>query len=216
MPLGPPRRAIPTFIAHSWPSPYQRGFAAGRSREGKLDLYTIFKFLHVVSAIAWVGGGITMFALALMALARKDDEMASHVVAHVAFMGTRWFIPASLLTVLFGVVIAFLGGLWGDAWIILGLAGFASTFLTGLLALKPLSENIDMLHKAGDHEGAKALEARILQVSKFDYAVMFVVIADMVFKPGWGDLVLLGLMAVIVAGAAALFLGNGFRNPATA
>lgn len=181
-----------------------------------MDLYTIFKFLHVVAAIAWVGGGITMFALALMALKRQDEEMASQVVAHVAFMGTRWFIPASLLTVLFGVVMAFLGGLWGDAWIILGLAGFASTFFTGLLALKPLSENIDLLHKAGDFEGAKVLEARILQVSKFDYAVMFVVIADMVFKPGWSDLLLLSLMAVIVAGAAVFFLGNGFRNPAAA
>lgn len=181
-----------------------------------MDLYAIFKFLHVVAAIAWVGGGVTMFALALMALKRQDEEMASHVVAHVAFMGTRWFIPASLLTVLFGVVMAFLGGLWGEAWIIVGLAGFASTFFTGLLGLKPLSEAIDTLHKAGDYEGAKAFEARILQISKFDYAVMFVVIADMVFKPGWSDLVPLSLMAVIVAGAAALFLGNGSRNPASA
>lgn len=181
-----------------------------------MDLYSIFKFLHVVAAVAWVGGGITMFALALMALRRRDEEMASQVVSHVAFLGTRWFVPASVLTVLFGVVMTVLGGLWGEAWIILGLAGFAATFCTGLFAMKPLSENIDLLHKAGDYEGAKLLEGRILQVGKFDCSLMFVVVADMVFKPGWNDLVLLSLLVVVVAGAAVLFLGNGFRNPATA
>lgn len=181
-----------------------------------MDFYLIFKFLHVVSAVAWVGGGLTMFALALMALARNDRDMASHVVSQVAFMGTRWFIPASLLTVLFGVIMVFLGGLWAEAWISIGLIGFASTFLTGILGLKPLSEKIDALHKADPDADTGALEARILQVSKFDYAVLFVVIADMVFKPAWTDFALLGLMAVIVAGAAVLFLGNGFSRPAAA
>jgi uncharacterized membrane protein len=181
-----------------------------------MDLYSIFKFLHVVAALAWVGGGVTMFALALMAVARGDEDMASQVVKHVAFLGTRWFVPAALLTVVFGVVMTFLGGLWGEAWIILGLAGFASTFLLGVLGLKPLSEQIEMLHIAGAHDEAKPLEERILQLSKFDYVVMAVVIADMVFKPGWNDLVPIGLMLVAVVGGAVAFLRNGFGRTAEA
>ncbi|MDC9824161.1 DUF2269 family protein [Devosia sp. ZB163] len=177
-----------------------------------MDLYTVFKFLHVVTAIAWVGGGITMFALALMALARGDEDMASQAVKHVAFLGTRWFVPASILTLVFGLIMTFLGGLWGEAWIILGLAGFASTFFTGLLGLKPLSEQIEMLHIAGAHDEARPLEARIMQLSKFDYTVMAVVIADMVFRPAWNDLITLSLMAIVVAGGAVLFLGSGFRR----
>jgi uncharacterized membrane protein len=181
-----------------------------------MDLYSIFKFLHIVAALAWVGGGITMFSLALMALAKGDEDMASQVVKHVAFLGTRWFVPASLLTVIFGVVMTALGGLWGEAWIILGLAGFASTFCLGFFGLKPLSEKIEMLHVAGMQDEALPLQARILQLSKFDYVVLAVVIADMVFKPGWSDLIVLGLMAIAVAAGAVLFLGKGLRRPAEA
>ena len=36
----------------------------------------------------------------LEALAKGDEDMASHVVKHVAYLGTRWFVPASLLTVI--------------------------------------------------------------------------------------------------------------------
>lgn len=181
-----------------------------------MDLYSIFKFLHIVTAIAWVGGGVTMLALSLMALARGDEDMASHTVRHVSFLGTRWFVPASMLTLVFGLIMTLLGGLWGEAWIIIGLAGFASTFCTGLFGLKPLSEQIEALHLLDDLESARPLEVRLLQLSKFDYTVMLVVVADMVFKPGWSDFVLISLMLVVVAGGAVLFLGNGFRQPANA
>lgn len=171
-----------------------------------MDLFTIFKYLHIVSAMAWVGGGVTMFALALMALRRNDEVMASHAVEHVAFLGTRWFVPASLLTVVFGVILAFLGNLWGNAWIVLGLVGFAATFCTGLFGLKPLSEKIAELRAAGREAEAKPLEARIIQISKFDYVMLFTVIFDMVFKPEWGDLLPIGVMALALVAGAALFL----------
>jgi uncharacterized membrane protein len=180
-----------------------------------MDLYSWMKFLHVAAAIAWLGGGITLFATALMAMRKGDTAMADAVVGQVAFLGTRWFIPASLATLVFGLLMAVMGNLWSEAWIVLGLAGFAATFLTGLLVLKPLSERIDALNREGRAAEAQALGRRILQVSKFDYTMLGVVVADMVFRPGWGDTLTLGLFAVVIVGAAVLFLRPGQRAAPT-
>lgn len=171
-----------------------------------MDLYTVFKFLHVLSAIAWVGGGLTLFALTLMLLARKDDAAVVNVVDQIAFLGTRWFIPTSMITLIFGLIVTFLGNLWGDAWVVLGLLGFANSFVLGMFGLKPLSEAIARHNAEGRPDLAAPLNARILQIGKFDYTVLVLVIADMVMKPAWNDYIVLGLMALVVAVAAYAFL----------
>jgi uncharacterized membrane protein len=173
-----------------------------------MDLYTVFKFLHIAAAICWVGGGVTMFALAMFA--RNDAAMQGRVVDHVAFMAVRWFVPMSVATVVFGVIMATMGGLWGDAWIVLGLLGFVATFCTGNFALKPLTEQVAALNAEGRSAEAQAVGARVLDVSKFDYVMLFSVIALMVLKPGFGDVVVLGVLAVVVALGAALFLPRAF------
>ena len=176
-----------------------------------MDVYSIFKFLHVMSAIAWLGGGLTLFALALMYEARKDIDALNSAVNHVAFLGPRWFVPASLLTLVFGLITTFLGNLWGDAWVVLGLFGFAGTFSTGLFAIKPLSEAIAARNAEGRPDLAAPLGARIMQISKFDYVLMAVVIALMVLKPTWSDVLVLAIMATVLVLAAVVFLGSGFK-----
>ena len=60
-----------------------------------------------------------------------------------------WFIPSSMATLLFGLVTVFISGLWGEAWVILGLIGFAATFATGNFYLKPTAERIEKLEAGG-------------------------------------------------------------------
>jgi hypothetical protein len=63
------------------------------------------------------------------------------------------------------------------------------------------------------HEGrvaeAAAVARRLIRVSKFNHAMLFLVVADMVFKPYWTDYVTLGLMALALAAAAYLLLLGG-------
>ena len=40
-----------------------------------MDFYAIFKLLHVVAALAWVGGGLTLLAFSLM-VSNSTDEAA--------------------------------------------------------------------------------------------------------------------------------------------
>lgn len=182
-----------------------------------MDFYTIFKLLHVLCALAWVGGGMTLLVASLLASRANNDAGLMAGLDLMNRLGKTWFVPASLLTVVFGAVVATLGGMWGELWVILGLAGFASTFLTGLLLLEPEGRRIGALVEAGDMDGAVAGGRRLMTVGKFDYTVMLMVIVDMVVKPGPGDVAVLGVMAVAVIAGAVVFLGPILaRTPAAA
>lgn len=165
-----------------------------------MDVYLVFKLLHVLSAVVWVGGGLCLMVLGLFANSRDDDAEMLHVVESVAFMGNRWFMPASLLTVIFGAIATFLGPGFGELWILLGLAGFASAFVTGTFVFKPQSEKLVALIADGRQAEAVSIGRRLLNVAKFDYTVMFLVITDMVLKPGLHDIPVLAVMAVVLAG----------------
>ena len=171
-----------------------------------MDFYTIFKFLHVLCAVAWVGGGLTLLAASIMALLASDRAGMFAGLAVMNRLGKAWFVPTSFLTVIFGAVTATFGGMWGELWVILGLAGFASTFFTGLLLLEPTGRKIGALIEAGRDDDAMAAGRRLLSISKFDYTIMLMVILDMVLKPGFGDLSVLAVMAIVVIAGAAIFL----------
>ena len=182
-----------------------------------MDWYAIFKFLHVAAAICWVGGGVVLMFLGLLATRAKDENAQMIVIKQTAGLAMNWFIPASLGTVIFGAVTATLGNMWGDAWVILGLLGFAATFSTGNFVIRPAADAIAAAEAAGKREVAVPHGKKLLQVAKFDYVMLFTVIADMVFKPQWSDIVLLIIMAVVLAVGAALFLLPALmQRPATA
>ena len=107
-----------------------------------MDIYSIFKFLHVICAIAWVGGGLTLLANSIIAI-RANGEMATlKSLGTMNNLGKTWFVPASMLTLVFGVITTVLGGMWLSFWVLLGLAGFASTFFTGLLFIEPKGKQV--------------------------------------------------------------------------
>ena len=176
-----------------------------------MDFYIIVKFLHIVAAIAWIGGGVTLCAMGMFAANRKDEAEMLRVLGSVGFMANRWFVPASLLTLVFGITAAFLGNLWGEAWVILGLAGFAATFVTGHFVLRIKAMAAGKLMSEGRVAAAAVEGRKLLQVAKFDYVMLFTVVALMVMKPVWADVTTLGVMAVVLVLAGAFFLGSAFR-----
>ena len=182
-----------------------------------MDWYSIAKFLHVVSAVCWVGGGVVLMYQAILAGRAKDDDAQMVVVKQTAALALTWFIPASLATVVFGIATATLGNLWSEAWVILGLLGFVATFCTGNFVIKPTADAIAKAETEGNRQLALRYGAKLMQVGKFDYVMLFTVIADMVLKPAWSDVVLLIVMAVVLVAGAVLFLLPALSaKPATA
>lgn len=176
-----------------------------------MDFYTIFKFLHVLTAIAWVGGGLTLLASNIFSIRSKGEAAVLNSLETMNGLGKLWFVPASLLTVIFGAVATTLGGLWGDFWVILGLAGFGWTFLTGLLFIEPRGLQIAKMLEAGCQAEAIAAGRKLLSIAKFDYTVMVIIVADMVLKPVWTDLLTIGVFAAIIAVGLVVFLLPALR-----
>jgi uncharacterized membrane protein len=178
-----------------------------------MDFYTLFKFLHVLSAIAWVGGGLTLLVSSIVTMRSQGDEAVLKSLDTMNGLGKVWFIPASLLTVVFGAIATTFGGLWGDMWVILGLLGYLNTFLTGLLFIEPKGKQVAALVAAGDMQGAVTEGRKLMSVAKFDYTVMLLIVADMVLKPVWTDFVVIAVFAVVLVAGFVSFMLPALRSP---
>ena len=100
-------------------------------------LYAWLLFFHVLCAIVWVGGAITLQILA-MRLSKRGPAAMYSLLGDFEFVGTRVFMPVSALLLLLGIWMIAIGP-WsfGQTWVLLGLAMFAYSFVSGAFYLGP-------------------------------------------------------------------------------
>ena len=74
---------------------------------------------------------------------------------------------------------------WGHFWVIVGLIGYAATFVTGIAVLSPLAKQIDASAEENgpEHPTTLALIDRIIMLARIDVALLLVVVIDMITKP---------------------------------
>jgi hypothetical protein len=170
-----------------------------------MSRYELYLLVHALGAIVWVGANTSLHVLALRAERANDAHVLQRVLADSDTL-TRIIIPSSLLVVLAGLAMV-LDGPWSFSmlWIDLGLAGFAVTFFTGLLKLKPAGERLSAVVEAdgGFSAAAMAQAGRLLAIARADVLVLCLVVADMVAKPTGDDVVLLAALAALLAAGVA-------------
>lgn len=171
-----------------------------------MDFYIVLKFLHVIAAMAWFGAGAVLLFLSVVAMRRRDNAELMFVAGKMGFLGAVWFLPASGLTVLLGIGMATLGGLWAEAWVVLGLIGALASFVTGHFFLRPIGMGAGELMANGRVDEAARLARRLIRMAQFDYCVIAAIVALMVLKPGWGDIMVLSTLAVLLTAAGILLL----------
>ena len=151
--------------------------------------FALFKWVHVSVAVFWVGGGVLLTVLGLRAERSTDPNEIVMLARWAAFTGEKLFAPAGLVVFAMGIAMLVHGNgplvHWSAFWVIAGLVGYASTFVVGLGVLAPLAKKIaESAERNGPgHPETIALIRRILLVSRFDVAVLLLVVADMVTKP---------------------------------
>ena len=184
--------------------------STGRSIDYKclMTLYEFLLFIHISATVVWVGAGLCSLVLAIGYDRDGDEPAIRRFLADQERLATRLFIPASLTVVVFGIALVIESDAWTFEylWIVLGLVGFAATFVTGLFMIKPASERIGA---AVEREGGRLTPElrtdirKLIVMARLDYVVLFLVIADMVIKPTGDDAgVLLGMAVILVAGIA--------------
>ena len=184
-----------------------------------MSSYVLFKLLHVTCAIIWVGGGFTLLYAAEVARRKRGPFGVMPVVDIVALLGPSMFVPMSLLTVLFGVTTAWIGGEFHQLWVILGLVGFVATFLNGILLIKPRAEELAAMVEEKGKENPELLPYadKLLMIARFDYVMLLLVVAVMVLNPAPDNVWELSVLAALLVIGTAVTLVPGMKSqPATA
>lgn len=170
--------------------------------------YELFLFLHVSGAIIWLGAGFLVTILELKAGRTGAPAEMRRVGETNNWLTPRLFIPSALATFVLGILLT-IEGPWsfGDLWIVLGLAGFATTFITGVGFLSPEAKRLDAAiatHGPTSPQAQRHMH-RLVVATRVDMVVLFAVVFVMASKPAPDDRwLLVGLAAAIVAVAAAI------------
>jgi uncharacterized membrane protein len=151
-------------------------------------VFEVLKFVHIVAAMIWIGTGI-YFQFQGTRLARTDDPARLAMFAKdTEYAGLHFIMPSTIFVLVMGIaMVAYSPGYnFTDTWILVGLVGFAATFVTGAFFIGPTAGKVaTLLETEGPASpGVQAAIKKIFMISRIDQVVLLVVVADMVFKPG--------------------------------
>ncbi len=148
--------------------------------------YSAFLSVHILFVVLWIGGGLFITIMALLAERANDGDQMAQIAKMAAFAGQKIFAPAAIVVVVMGVAMvenADIG--FNHFWIGFGLLGFLATFVIGVAVLAPRSKQVSELIQTkgvNDPETTAAISS-ILLIARADVAMLLLVIVDMVTKP---------------------------------
>lgn len=142
-------------------------------------------FLHVASAMVWVGGGIMLSIVGFRTRRSPSVAVVAEFARLLPYAGLRIMTPSVVLVLLTGLWLVLTGSEWdlGQFWVLLALAGFAAAFLIGVLYLSRTAADLDRA-VSSDLAAAQAAIGRWLLGYGVVLAVLLVVVWDMVVRPG--------------------------------
>jgi len=148
--------------------------------------YTVLLTIHILVAATWVGGGSFVTTLASRARREKVPERLAALLRVVEPVASRVFPGSGLVLVITGFWMIYNFGWPYDTWVVLGIVGWAYSFVEGAALIGPTVGRANKRfeeHGPTDEVGL-ALVSRFLAVARIDSLVLALVVADMVIKPG--------------------------------
>ena len=156
-----------------------------------LTWYQLLKFLHISTAVVWIGGGAMVQFFGLRALVDRSGRRLAEFATDVEWIASRVLTAAAGATFLLGVGLVWNASFWtfGDDWIVIGLILFAITFVAGVAFFGPESGRVAKLIAAqgGSSPEVQARITRLIVLSRIDLVVLFLIIFDMSVKPSFDD-----------------------------
>jgi uncharacterized membrane protein len=140
---------------------------------------------HIVFSVGWIGAVAAFLAMNIVALTSSRNEIARSMYIAMNVAGLYVIVPASLLTVLTGIVqgVGTQWGLWRHRWV-------ATKLVLGILATIALLLHQFTAVRTAAHHAENGLDAHAIGVqlvADASLAVVLLIVATIlsVFKP-WG------------------------------
>jgi len=151
-----------------------------------LTLFSVLKFTHILAAIIWVGGVITLTLLnARLASTRNSAAMAA-LASVGGFFGQRVFGPAAGVTFLAGLGTALNAGFpMRSVWIIWGFLVIVLSIGLNAAAIRPTAQRIGSLAASpnGDSVQIAALQSRLWMLTGLNILLLLSAVWVMIAKP---------------------------------
>jgi uncharacterized membrane protein len=151
----------------------------------------LYLFVHVLSAIVWIGGSIVLAIMSARVKRSNDPGRMAAFGEDAGFIGSRIFAPASGLLFLSGIAVVFASyGASGfkQTWIALGVVGWIIVAGIGGGVLGPQSQRLKRLiaESGPNHPDVRRISARIERLGRLELVLFLLLVADMTFKPAGG------------------------------
>jgi uncharacterized membrane protein len=148
-------------------------------------VYDFLLFLHVLTAVVWVGGGLALNFLGTRLVAAGTSAEIAGFARQVEWIGTRVFMPSSLVLLLAGIFMTIDAWSFDELWIAIGMGGFLYSFINGAFFVGPLSGRTGKLisEKGADDPEISANIQRIFFLGRIELAVLVIVVWAMTMKP---------------------------------
>jgi uncharacterized membrane protein len=147
--------------------------------------YALYKFLHIVGSIIWLG---TVFALTFLNLRITRAADRTTQAAVIKYSDIFGFIigPTVLITLFAGIMMAVLASIpFNTLWITWGFTGLFLSMITGGILTRRTTASIRQLLQ-DDIAGASQLQAKQRQLVLLNGLNLFLLLSTvwaMVFKP---------------------------------
>jgi uncharacterized membrane protein len=152
-------------------------------------VYNTLKLVHVLAAVIWVGGNVMILIMSIRLLKENDPDRNIAFVRDLGAIGQKFIAPVSMALIVFAVALVAYAPQWNftDPWILIAIAGYLATFITGVGVLGPSAGKLETMlasGKSADDPDVQGLIHRVMIVGRIDTAVLLLVVCDMVLKPG--------------------------------
>ena len=149
-------------------------------------MYEFLLAVHVLAAVIWVGGGVTMHIFGRLATKEGPERQLAFTGESIR-IGNMVYAPLSVILLIAGILLVDeVGYSYGDPWITIGFLGFLVSFVLGV-GYYPRAAKRYAEVAAGESPGSSAAEAiyeRTAVVNMFELTVLLLVVIDMAVKPG--------------------------------
>jgi uncharacterized membrane protein len=146
--------------------------------------------VHVLAAILWVGGGVTIHILFRRALRLTDPRATHERVRELEWVGQHFYPAFSIVLLAAGIWLVSRddsGFEFGDTFVQLGFAGWIVSFLIGIgFYEREGKKRTAIVEAEGPESPAVAASIqRTAMVNSFELLILLLVVVDMTTKPGW-------------------------------
>jgi uncharacterized membrane protein len=151
-------------------------------------VYDLFKFIHIVAVIVWIGAGVTFLILNTRLAAARDHAGVKALASQSEWFGKRVFSVAAAVTLIAGIIMVLVSddtvAGFADLWITIGFVGIALSIVFGAVLSQRAGNELEAVVAADGPESSQVavLQRRLNLYGAIDLAILLVVVAAMVWK----------------------------------